>query len=207
MSGRRGTKLKNLLDAVPHGFLVDAAWLSRQNVSTSSVFDYLQRGWLERVTRGLYRRPFVGQDTREAGMDWRPYILSLQSIMHYDVHVGGVSALALYGHIHYLPMTDAGALYLYATHYPAWLSRLPIRTPLIIRTCNLFGDKPVGLGDRTPTSKNDGDQTTAGAWRWSVKASSPERAILEALNELPTHGSFENIDMLFQGFLTLRPRL
>ena len=36
--------------------------------------------------------------------------------------------------------------------------------------------------------------------------SSPERALLEALNELPIKESFHNIDMMFQGLVNLRPR-
>lgn len=36
--------------------------------------------------------------------------------------------------------------------------------------------------------------------------SSPERAILEALDELPDHESFHNLDMAFESLTTLRPR-
>jgi Transcriptional regulator, AbiEi antitoxin, Type IV TA system/Transcriptional regulator, AbiEi antitoxin N-terminal domain len=207
MNGQRGVKLKNMLDAVPHGFLVDAAWLSRQGISRSSIYDYEQRGWLEKVTRGLYRRPSVGSDASAAAMDWRPYILSLQSIMHYDVHVGGTSALALFGHIHYIPMTDARPLYLYAEHYPAWLTRLPIRTKMLIRTRNLFGGSIAGITDRTPSPESKAGEISVGPWQWPIRASSPERAILEAINELPNSVDFDNLDMLFEGLLSLRPDL
>jgi hypothetical protein len=207
MSGSRERRLKQVLDAVPHGFLVDAAWLARNGVSTSSVHDYERRGWLERVTRGLYRRPFVGADTDEAAMDWRPYILSLQSIMHYNVHVGGTSALALVGDIHYLPMTDRRPFYLYAKDYPAWLTRLPIRTRFVTRTRSLFGDDPLGVDDQLPNTGDTAGRVTVSPLSWSVKASSRERAILEAINELPFHEDFDNIDMLFEGLHTLRPRL
>ena len=43
-------------------------------------------------------------------------------------------------------------------------------------------------------------------WRWPVKASSPERAILEALDELPHRASFENLDKVFEGLVWLRPK-
>ena len=36
--------------------------------------------------------------------------------------------------------------------------------------------------------------------------SSPERAILEALDELPDHESFHNLDATFESLTTLRPR-
>ena len=43
-------------------------------------------------------------------------------------------------------------------------------------------------------------------WHWPVKASSPERAILEALDDLPHHASFDNLDKIFEGLVTLRPK-
>jgi len=43
-------------------------------------------------------------------------------------------------------------------------------------------------------------------WRWPLKVSSPERAILEALDELPAHATFDNLDMIFQGLTNLRPK-
>ena len=43
-------------------------------------------------------------------------------------------------------------------------------------------------------------------WRWPVQASSPERAILEALDELPRRASFDNLDKIFEGLVSLRPR-
>ena len=206
MSGDRNQKLKTLLDEVPPGFVVDTAWLTAQGISDSSIYDYERRGWLERVTRALYRRPFTERDAASAALDWRPYILSLQSIMHYDVHVGGTSALALFGHVHYLPMTDGGALHLYGETHPAWLSRLPLNMRIVMHKRHpLFGESLTGIEKRD--QKNDGGVAqTIGVMRWPVVASSPERAILEAINELPAHESFDNIDKLFEGLLTLRPR-
>jgi hypothetical protein len=37
--------------------------------------------------------------------------------------------------------------------------------------------------------------------------STPERAILEAMDELPDHESFHTLDMVFESLTTLRPRL
>ncbi len=41
----------------------------------------------------------------------------------------------------------------------------------------------------------------------SLVASTPERAILEMLNELPAHESFHNVDAIFESLANLRPRL
>jgi len=42
---------------------------------------------------------------------------------------------------------------------------------------------------------------------WQLVMSTPERAILEAIDELPENESFHNLDMIFEGLTTLRPRL
>ena len=43
--------------------------------------------------------------------------------------------------------------------------------------------------------------------RWPLIMSSPERAILEMLNELPKNESFHILDKLFEGLSSLRPEL
>jgi hypothetical protein len=45
-----------------------------------------------------------------------------------------------------------------------------------------------------------------GQWRWPLTLSSPERAILELLDELPHRESFHQVDMLMEGLSTLSPR-
>ena len=53
---------------------------------------------------------------------------------------------------------------------------------------------------------DDGDRALVDVLRWPVSVSSPERAIFEALDELPRHASFDNIDKIFEGLVSLRPR-
>ena len=57
MSHHRTPRLKPLLDKVPPGFMVDTPWLKAQCIDPKSIHDYVARGWLERVVRGVYRRP------------------------------------------------------------------------------------------------------------------------------------------------------
>ena len=73
-----------------------------------------------------------------------------------------------------------------------------------MRRRTLFGDDPLGIEDAGSGAGAGGP--TVGVWRWPLKASSPERAILEALDELPRHASFENLDKVFEGLVSLRPR-
>jgi Transcriptional regulator, AbiEi antitoxin, Type IV TA system len=45
-----------------------------------------------------------------------------------------------------------------------------------------------------------------GHWNWPIELSSPERAILELLDELPKRESFHQADMLMEGLSNLSPR-
>ena len=84
---------------------------------------------------------------------------------------------------------------------PFWLKRLPMPTEIVVRRCTLFGDDPIGIDE-----SEFGVGTAIDVWRWPIQVSSPERAILEALDELPRHASFENLDKVFEGLVSLRPR-
>lgn len=200
MSGPNRNRLKYVLDQVPPGFLVDSKWLAASAVAKSSAHDYHREGWLERVARGVYRRPYPHADAKGI-RDWRTSVLSAQWIMGYDFHVGGMTALTLEGHNHYLGLGGSTTVYLYGDA-PSWLSKLPVAAQFLLRRRQLFGSEPVGIEDRDfdPTADN-----APSPWNWPLRRSTPERAVLEALNELPAEESFHNIDMVFQGLSTLRP--
>src|SRR3546814_2568917 len=60
MRAKRATLLNRLVHKLPERYVVDAAWLTRLGLSASSIRDYVERGWLERVGSRLYRRPEPG---------------------------------------------------------------------------------------------------------------------------------------------------
>jgi hypothetical protein len=186
--------LKRLLAEVPPGFLVDSEWLSGQGIADRLLHHYEQAGWLERLVRGVYRRPASTGETSGAHDTWQTVLVSAQRIMSYDVHLGGMSALAFHGHGHYLSLGGAEAVAVYGDR-PHWLTKLPLDTRWILRTRILFGEADEGI--------EEADSALTG---WKLRVSSPERAILEALNELPKHDSFENVDVVFESLTTLRPR-
>ena len=209
MSHQRSPRLKPLLERVPPGFLVDAAWLKRdQGIDPKSIHDYVQRGWLERVVRGVYRRPLPGP-AGPAAAEWQLPLLSIQGILGYDVHLGGLSALDWHGYAHYLQLGGESRVYLYGK-VPPWLARLPVDVQFVVRSRSLFGNDLSGienaeqqLGAATEADADTGP--TLSPWRWPLRISSPERAVLEALDELPGHASFHNLDLIFQGLSNLRP--
>jgi hypothetical protein len=112
-----------------------------------------------------------------------------------------MTALAQQGHGHYLRLGDNAPVWAYGEAIPNWLSRLPLNAPIETRNRSLFDDPQLGLPN---------DSTGAGQplpWDWQLRMSSPERAILEAMDELPDHESFHNLDIVFESLTTLRPKM
>ncbi len=98
----------------------------------------------------------------------------------------------------------AGADLSYAPRFPSCLNQTLVDAPLHLRKTSLFADvghDPDGVADKG-TAGGGGREW----WNWSLRLSSPERAILEALDELPDGDGFRSIDMVFQSVVSLRPR-
>ncbi|QOC24289.1 type IV toxin-antitoxin system AbiEi family antitoxin domain-containing protein [Wenzhouxiangella sp. AB-CW3] len=164
----------------------------------------VKQGWLERLARGVFRRP--GTSARSSDrIDWKTCVLSLQHIMGYTVHVGGMTALTLQGYTHYLALGDKAPVWLYGADAPNWLKKLSLDAPLEIRNQRLFGDPE--MGQLEVQGEPDSGRAGSPPWEWSMRMSGPERAVMEALDELPDHVSFHNLDMAFESLTTLRPKL
>lgn len=202
MNHQRKSRLKPLLGAVPPGFLVDTRWLKAQGIDAKSIHDYVARGWLERLIRGVYRRPLPGGAQTQAAVSWESALLSLQWIMKYNVHLGGESALELAGYAHDLRLGRTPPVHVYGD-VPAWLKRLPSEARIVVHRRILFGNDQTGIID---TSRElVASSQAVDVWRWPLQTSSPERAIFEALDELPQNTSFSHLDRIFESLATLRP--
>ena len=201
MNQSRTPRLKPLLDALPPGFVVDTAWLKARGIDAKSIHDYAVRGWIERVVRGVYRRP-LPNGARPDKLPWQLVLLSLQRLKGCDVHLGGESALHFAGHVHYLSLVGTRHVHLYGDA-PSWLKRLPTTEQIVSHPSTLFGGDPVGVDDTDALDDESG--WAVDIWRWPIKVSCPERAILEAIDELPDNASFEHLDRIFEGLVGLRP--
>src|SRR5690606_17531580 len=182
--------------------LLDSPWLAQHGVSRQLAHHYAQRGWLERVAHGLYRLPQPQGVGANRAADWVIPLLSAQ-YLGYDLHIGGPTALALQGYAHYLPFGAAEVAYLYADAPPTWLKRLELRSELRLRSKKLFADPGLGLEHTRPSDRGGG----LNMWEQPVTLSTPERAILETLDELPRNEGFGTVDATFESLANLRPRL
>jgi len=196
-------KLKPLLNDLPAGYLVDAAWLVARNIDRKSIFNYERQGWLEKVVRGVYRRPNNDLFSADTADDWQRTVLSLQHLMNWSCHVGGKTALNLAGFEHYVSFQGMRSVYLYGPT-PTWLKRLPTSELFVLRTNKLFHTESLGISG---LSEHDLVHDTENVQPRTLIQSKPERAILEWLNELPDKTTFHSVDMVFEGLVTLRPKL
>jgi|SRR5882724_6803395 len=215
MTEQNQGKLNQLENTLPEGLLVDADWMERKGYSTSLRSQYVSAGWLVQPARGTYKRPL-------GDLTWQKVVISLQTLLEQPLFVGGSTALELQGFGHYLKAEGAPAtIHLYGDRPPpGWLAKLPLKeTFKFHRSDTLFKSDPVtkGLSNlawnvRTNTGTatdglHGGDFRQLWEWGdWPLTLSSPERALLELLNELPGHESFHQVDKLVEGLRTLSPR-
>jgi hypothetical protein len=209
---QKGSKLNQLERLLPEGLLVDAAWLEQQGYSRALRRQYVSAGWLLQPVRGVYHR-------QRTISRWEQIVISLQTLLQYPVSVGGRSALELQGYAHYLPASpDIRTIQLYTEKkLPGWLSKFSGYAHFISHNRSRFLPTIRHNEDvLTLDSSRDNAEITSlpgglliipwGQWKWPLVISSPERAILELLDELPRNESFHQVDMIMEGLVNLRPR-
>jgi hypothetical protein len=217
------SKLNWLQRNLPEGLVVDAAWLQSRGYSSALRSKYAAGGWLEQVARGVYRRPLASLPAPEEdeALQWQHVALSLQTILQRPVIVGGRTALELQGFAHYLSVTGPREVHLYGDEpLPTWVVKLKLDTKFVFHNAKkLFKNEPIlsGLGGQgvhpqpyepssTESLRGGFVRQTWGQWHWPLTMSSPERAILELLDEVPERETFHQADMLMEGLRNLSPR-
>jgi hypothetical protein len=208
MARQNKEKLKYLLDNVPPGFLVDTPWLASRQIDYKLAHYYVKSGWLRGVAKGVYQRPEVTRGAHRDSIDWIAVVISIQRLMGYDVHIGGKTALSIQGFQHYLKFGLKDPVYLYGDG-PLWLKRISANRKFNMRSRALFRYSDIGV-EEVHELHNMGEQETGRVSvreRWAIRLSFPERAILEMLAELPRRESFELVDKVFEGLVSLRPSL
>jgi len=204
MAKQNGSKLNQLSRELPEGLLVDAARLSKHGYSTSLRSQYADAGWLQQPARRVYRRS-------RGELTWQQVVVSLQSLLNYPLVVGGHTALELLGLAHYLS-PNTKDVNLYGTKAPpSWLPELKVDVHFhyhnerrLFVKASTNGRSPAH--DKAPPSERVVTINVGWNDEWPLKLSTPERAILEMLDELPAHESFDHVDKIMEGLVNLSPR-
>jgi hypothetical protein len=196
-----GNKLNRLEQLLPEGMLVDSAWLTRHGFYGSLRTHYVATGWLEQPARRVYRRP-------RGELSWEQVVISLQGPLACPLAVGGRTALELQGYAHYLSH-EVRSIQLYGPKRPpSWLEKLPVPERFYYHnSARLFSQLEFPSSLQAQKLPDHLTSLPWGSWDWRLVLSAPERALLELLDELPEHESFEQADRLMEGLANLRPRL
>ncbi|WP_292098463.1 type IV toxin-antitoxin system AbiEi family antitoxin domain-containing protein [Brevundimonas sp.] len=202
-------KLNKLERLLPEGLVVDSAWLNEHGYYNSLRAKYVAAGWLEQPARRVYRRP-------RGTLDWQLVVLSLQTLLDHQLVVGGRTALELQGFGHYLSR-EVQEVHLYGlTRPPTWLNDLKLGVAFLYHNpARLFGhaawfglrgEEPSGPADPFAWGQAGVAEMPIGHWKWPMLVSTPERALLELLDELPDRETFDQVDALVEGLANLSPR-
>lgn len=191
---------------------MDAAWLTRHGYSTALRSQYVSAGWLQQPARRVYRQP-------RGEVRWEQVVVSLQLLLGRQLVVGGRSALELGGFAHYLGRPER-EVHLYGpARAPSWLGDLKLDTCFHIHNSrrlfaaddvdawfhSLAGALEAKSGVKAPESDHFRILPWS-HWSWPLTYSTPERAILELVDELPDRETFHQADMLVEGLSSLSSR-
>ena len=187
----RGTRINHILAQNPSGVPMTSNWLASRRVSPQLLQGYKSSGWLSPLGRGAWIR--AGTEPTLPGS-----IFALQRQGSVIVYPAACTALGYQGRLHYLPLGTSPVLQLSVgsnKKLPSWFTRQPFAKNLrALNADALFDPVSAGLTE----------------WRteeFSLKISSPERAMLEYCYLLPNYADFEEARQLMEGLATLRPGL
>jgi len=191
MDSQKASKINQLMKAWPKGTVAVYNWLASQGVYRQLAGVYIKGSWIERIGRGAFKR--AGET-----VGWTGALYAMQTQLKLSVHAAGKTALGLQGYAHYVPLGAGQTVVLFGSpleKLPEWFRRYDwkIKTRYAA-TGFLVGKKSTGLAGHAL-----GD--------YSIKISSPERALLEVCYDVPDEESYEEAGLLMEGLTTLRPEL
>ena len=181
-------KLNNLLRQWPNGTVATQLWLDEQQIYRQLSNKYVRSGWLTKIGHGAFAK---------AGdrVDLFGGVFALQQELKLPIHIGGQTALELFGRAHFIPMTNNYS-YIYVhenkteRQLPSWFVAA-FSTNLIKYIRQQLFVKKVGL--------QNFDCST-----FTIEIASPERALFELLALVPNEITYEHAYLVMQGQELLR---
>ena len=163
--------------------VITASHLLKQGYAYDNLKGYVRSGYLEALGRGAYCRVGARPGVEAA-------IAAMAKQLNLPVHLGGRSALAKRGYVHFVPFRELPSTIFmdHGVRLPAWFSR-HYSGHFLLRKTN-FIKESVGIESET-----------------DCPVSSPERAILEFLLDVPSRQLVNEAYQLLEMMMTLRPSL
>jgi len=186
MNTIKRSKLNTLLSTQPLGVVLVSSWLNRQGYSLDLQKQYRKSQWFDSIGTGALVR-------NGDQVDYLGGIYALQSQLGLTVHPAAKTALSMQGKSHYLELA-AKKVQLFGgvdDALPLWFKKHEWGLEL---DCKLSSFLPPELGLVEFEHKN-----------FSVKISSPARAIMECLYLAPKSQPLLEVFELMEGLNNLRP--
>ena len=190
MTTIKSTKLNSLISTFPRGVILTSEFLKKQGYSVWLLDWYKKGGWLEAVGKGAYR-------FRGAKVEWTGAVYTLQSQLQIPIHVGARTALELQGYGHYLS-GGLRRIFLFGlpgVSLPKWFKDHNWGEKVEYVTTKML---PISAANSFSLYEEKG---------YTIRLSSPERAIMEVLYLVPERQGFDEALRLMEGLTTLRPAL
>ena len=181
-----GNKLKRLLHSWKPNTVMTYSSLRAMAVSPQHMQKYVASGWVLPVGSGAFVK---ANET----VGWQGALYTLQNQLGLKITLGGLSALEAEGYLQYLRMGEE-SVQLFSAHNqkpPAWFKNNPWGAKI---NYTQTGFLPNDLGIRTSDIKG-----------FDIKASCPERAILECLYLAPQKLDLTEAYEILEGMQTMRP--
>ena len=188
MVTEKRTKINQLLSTIPQDVVLQSSWLINEGYSLDLQKYYRNSGWLKALGNGAMYR-----GNSQPGYEGGVYALQKQSGL--SVHPGGRTALALQGKAHYIEL-ETSQIWLFGGEnekLPTWFKKHKWVNTLHYKASS-FLPKELGLTEFS----------LAG---FSIKVSSPARAIMECLYLAPEKFDIVECYELMENLNDLRPTI
>ncbi len=180
------SKINQLLQELPQGVVVLASWLHSKGYSYELQRRYKESQWLESIGNAALKRKGDTIDVYGA-------LYALQYQADKKVHVGGISSLAMQGFAHYIKMEEKRVYLFSDTNFnvPKWFQHYVWSETAVIIKRNTF-HATLGLIDFRHQN-------------FSIKISSPARAVMECLEMSPSQFDLVEAYQILEGLNSLTP--
>ncbi len=181
------TKINILRQQSPSNGIVLTSWLEKSGFGRSEIYDYMESGWLQRISTGVYQ--FNGDTPSLYGI-----LASYQKQAGLKYHIGAASALELKGFSHYIAMGKPTAVIFSPVRppLPKWLNVVDLDMNLVEVSTKVIGDNGIEQMDYQGHTLN---------------VSSPERAIMECILLSPSRYDLMDVYYLMEMLTSLRASL
>jgi hypothetical protein len=170
----------------PAQTVATSKWLNSQGISRQLTAKYCHSGWLEKISHGCYKRA-------NDKIDWKGAVYALQAQLGLNIIPSAYTSLHLQGYRHQVNVKGQNVYLLGSpkTGLPRWFIKGDWQAKILYKTSSLFPPQ-LALCAYDVGS------------HFSIQVCSPERAILEVMDEISSEHAFEDASNIMSGLLDLK---